>query len=158
MDDAHREHLRSQARTRRPGRGTFATPRWLEHSFVLPPTGAEVTAMPHQHVPDHDPSREAAAGDALTTDRAPCHTTGPGVRPPRDDVDFARLVRRAEVTRAAHRTASVAAGLSGLALIGYLLRPTFLVLVVLVAVALVAAGAFAVRMRLDTAPIPRVER
>lgn len=138
----------------------FATPDWLERSFVLPLTppsqvsrpvhGSEVIAVPHQHVPRHD--------DLSGQQVEAASSAQPFVRPPSTEIDFARVIKRAEVTRVATRTATVSGGFTGLALIAYLISSSALVLPVLAFTGLVTLVALAVRLRVSAAPIPHLER
>jgi hypothetical protein len=80
------------------------------------------------------------------------------VRPPSDDIDFGTVIRRADRSRSALRTAWVSTSVAGLVLIAFLLT-TVPALAVLAAVcAVVAVGATVVRMRLMRAPVPRMNR
>jgi hypothetical protein len=79
------------------------------------------------------------------------------VRPPTKEVDFTRVIRRAEAARVAHRTATVATSLTGLALVAYLITASPVVLAAVVLGVLVAVLAVAVRLRLSAAPIPHRE-
>jgi hypothetical protein len=142
--------MQTRARTRRHRDSEqFETPEWLERSFVLPLADPEVTDVPTQPVPHHDDDLSAGSGPPAVA---------PFVRPPSRDVDFARVIRRAEVARAAHRAATVSGGLTGLALIGYLVSASTMVLWLVALGVVVAATALAISLRLSAAPIPHVQR
>jgi hypothetical protein len=74
----------------------FATPAWLDRSFVLP-------------VQPSDPVTEAAAEtpapEAPALRHVPAREWPDIVRPPSAEVDFATMVRRADAYRLARRTA-----------------------------------------------------
>ena len=80
------------------------------------------------------------------------------VSDPRTVIDFARVVRRADLLRQVTRLHWVATGLAGLALVIYLLVSSAWVLDLVVVLAVVAVVAFAVRFRLNRAPVPRLQR
>ena len=142
---SRRRRMRDQARSRHAGAAPgYQTPEWLERSFVLPLTQPEASDVPTQPVRRHDDD----------PDRAP----GPNfMRPPSEEIDFARVVRRADLCRRVTRLHWIAIGLTGLALVIYLLVSATWVLVVVVVFAVVAVVAFAVRFRLNRAPVPRLQ-
>ena len=80
------------------------------------------------------------------------------VRPPSDDIDFSIVIRRADRSRAALRTAWLSTGVAGLVLIAFLLTAVPAVAVLAALSAVVAVSATVVRMRLMRAPVPRVHR
>jgi hypothetical protein len=156
-----RGRMRTQARALRPVASPepdgFATPEWLERSFVLPLSRPAVTDVPSQSVPDHDKLFEAH----LVGSPAPEAAAEPApafVRPPSREIDFARVIRRADLSRTATRAAMASTGIAGLALIAYLLTTSAVVLGMAIALAGVALVAVGVRVRLATAPIPHLER
>jgi hypothetical protein len=167
---ARRKRMQSQARSLRPTRSPeadgFQTPDWLDRSFVLPLTRPEVTDVPNQSVPDHDnyseprlqesPAREPQP--AVPTAQPTAEPTPAFVRPPSRDVDFARVIKRADRCRTATRTAAAATALACLALIGFLLTNSPVLLSVTVLGAAGALGALVVRLSLSSAAIPHVKR
>ncbi len=162
--------MRDQARSRHAGQAPasdrYQTPEWLERSFVLPLSKPEVSEVPSQPVRRHDDDPEHAA-EALV---APIEalpetpfgpTLAPGatfLRPAGEEIDFARVVRRSDLCRTVTRLHWVATGLSGLALVAYLLFSSIWLLDLVVVFAVVAIVGFAVRLRLSRAPIPRLQR
>jgi hypothetical protein len=82
----------------------------------------------------------------------------PFVRPPSHEIDFARVIRRSDLTRRVTRLHWVTTGLAGLALVAFLLFSATWVLALVVVFVVVAVAAFAVRFRLDRAPVPRLRR
>jgi hypothetical protein len=148
-----RTEARAGSRARRSSsRELFETPEWLDHSFVLPLTRPEVTAMPAQPLPDHDDLGDS--GDLVdgAHDDSPCF-----VRPPSKEVDFARVIKRAEGERLAGRAAAVSTGVTGLAVIGYLITGATPVLVVLLVAAVVSILALVLGRLLSAAPIPHLD-
>ena len=156
-----RRGMQSQARGLRPTASPqadgFQAPEWLDRSFVLPLTRPEVTDVPSQSVPDHDNYSEPRLPDspAPETDAEP---TPAFVRPPSRDVDFARVIKRADRCRGATRTAAAATAIACLALIGYLLTSSPIILSITVLAAVGALGALVVRLSLSSAAIPHVKR
>ncbi len=155
---ARRKRMRATARGLRvvpPRADEFQTPEWLERSFVLPLTVPEVTGLPNQSVPHHD-DHEAALAETPAVepevDPAPVF-----VRPATPEIDFAKVIRRADLGRTATRTAMGATAVTGLVLIGYLLTSSPVVLGMAISFGLVAAVAAAVRIRLSTAGIPHLD-
>lgn len=152
---ARRQRMRDEARASgfrrsRSGRPQrFETPEWLDRSFVLPLTGPEVSAMAAQHVPHHD-------GLETFVDQRDASTSS-FVRPPSQEVDFARVIKRAEGARLANRAATVATGVAGLAVIGYLVIGSVPVLAAALVTALVAVIALVLGRRLSAAPIPHLD-
>src|SRR4051794_40586442 len=167
---SRRRRMRDQARSRHAGPATgsdhYQTPEWLERSFVLPLTQPEASEVPSQPVrrhdddPDHSPEAGVTAREALPAATfGPALVPGPSfVRPPSEDIDFARVVRRADLCRQVTRLHWIATGLAGLALVIYLLVSSAWVLDLVVVCAVVAVVAFAVRLRLSRAPVPRLQR
>jgi len=165
---ARRWRMRQQARsrhTRQPHPAfseRYQTPEWLERSFVLPLTTPEGSDVPSQPVRRHDddPALEPAMSQGPDAAARPDPAAGLTrfVRPPSEDVDFARVIRRSDLSRTATRAHWTAIGLAGLSLLLYLLVGSRVALVAVVVLALVAVAAFVVRVRLDRAPVPRVQR
>lgn len=79
------------------------------------------------------------------------------VRPPSEHVDFARVVRRTELSRRIGRLAWALAGLTGLSLIALLLVSSPLVVAVLAVLVLGNLTCLVVRRRLDRAPVPLLQ-
>ncbi len=164
---ARRKRMQSQARSLRPTRSPeadgFQTPDWLDRSFVLPLTRPEVTDVPSQSVPDHDSYSEPRLQESPAPEPQPAVEPTPQptpafVRPPSRDVDFARVIKRADRCRAATRTAAAATAIACLALIGFLLTSSAVLLSVTVLGAAGALGALVVRLSLSSAAIPHVKR
>lgn len=156
---ARRGRMRAQARGRRPAAPPesdgFQTPQWLERSFVLPLSEPEVTDVPSQPVPHHDDYEErlpASAAPESGGEPAPVF-----VRPPSKEIDFARVIRRSDLSRTAIRAAIFSSGVAGLVLILFLLTGSPVVLGMAIAFGIVTLGAIAVRVRLATAPIPHLD-
>ena len=139
------------------------TPEWLERSFVLPLTQPEASDVPSQpvrrHDDDPDPEPQARTIPAPDVGTQPPSTPQMNfVRPPVEHIDFARVIRRSDLCRTVTRVHWVATGLAGLALLAFLLTSSQVALGVVVAFAAVAVVAFGVRIQLNRAPVPRVER
>jgi hypothetical protein len=161
-----RWRLRERARTHRSvpavASDRYQTPEWLERSFVLPLSTPEANDVPSQPVRRHDddpvpeprvmPRLEAAVGPVAPTSLPAI------VRPPMVHVDFARVIRRSELCRRVTRVHWVATGLAGIALVLYLLTGSSALLSAIIVCGAVAIIAFAVRVRLDRAPVPHVRR
>jgi hypothetical protein len=79
------------------------------------------------------------------------------VRPPTPDVDFARVIRRVDLSRSAARAAMGSTGITGLLLIAYLLTSSPVVLGMAISFGVVALMAVAIRVRLATAGIPHLD-
>ncbi|MET0999480.1 MAG: hypothetical protein ABWX73_12240 [Marmoricola sp.] len=157
---ARRKRMRAHARGLRsataPRSDEYQTPEWLDRSFVLPLTVPEVSDVPSQSVPHHD-DYEAEVVEAATA--TPEVETAPAfVRPPTPEIDFARVIRRADLSRTATRTAMGSTGITGLVLIVYLLTSSPVVLGMAISFALVALVAIGVRIRTATAAIPYLDR
>ena len=155
---ARRKRMRATARGQRvasPRADEYQTPQWLDRSFVLPLSPPEVNGVPSQSVPHHDDYDTGAVGATAEpeTDPAP-----PFVRPASPEIDFAKVIRRADLSRSATRTAMGATAVTGLVLIAYLLTSSPVVLGMTMSFGLVALVAIAVRIRLATAPIPHLDR
>ena len=114
---------------------------------LTPPEDAEVGPVEQPHgagAPQERPTSEMARR--------------PFVRPPGEQIDFARVVRRSDLSRRAVRVSWTCLLLSGACLVGYLLMPTPALLVAVVAAALVSVGAGALRTHLESAAVPRLPR
>lgn len=165
---SRRWRMRDQARSRRagqaPGSDRYQTPEWLERSFVLPLTQPEAADVPSQPVRRHDDDPQRAPEAQVTPFEAvPGDTLGPTlgasfVRPPSEEIDFARVIRRSDLCRKVTRLHWIATGLAGLALVLYLLLSATWVLGLVVVFAVVAVVAFGVRFRLNRAPVPHLQR
>jgi hypothetical protein len=151
-----RKRMRESARGLHPGGArkadSFQTPEWLDRSFVLPLREPEVTDVPSQPVPHHDDYEEKVA-----TSPEP-EPTSVFVRPPTQEIDFARVIRRADLGRTATRAAMTTTGVAGLVLIVFLLTGSPVVLGMAIAFAIVAVVALGVRIRVATARIPYLQR
>jgi len=158
---ARRKWMRAQARALHP-RTTpepevFATPEWLDRSFVLPLTRPEATGVPSQPTPHHDDYET----EAVASPPEPQPAAEPGltfVRPATRQIDFARVIRRSDLSRASARAVLGSTGLAGLVVIAYLLTSSPVVLGMAIAFVLVAIVAVVVRLRCANASIPYVER
>jgi hypothetical protein len=167
---SRRRRMRDQARSRHagpaPDSDRYQTPEWLERSFVLPLTKPEASDVPSQPVRRHDDDPDRTPQARETPLRAlpeeafgPTLAPGPSfLRPPSEEIDFARVVRRSDLCRRVTRMHWVATGLAGLALVLYLLLSSTWLLDLVVVFAVVAVVAFAVRFRLNRAPVPRLQR
>jgi len=156
---ARRKRMRATARGQRvasPKADEYQTPEWLDRSFVLPLTVPEVNELPSQSVPHHD-DYEAALAETPAAEPA-VEAAAVFVRPTTPEIDFARVIRRADLSRSATRTAMAATAITGLVLIGYLLTSSPVVLGMAISFTLVALVAVAVRVRLATAGIPHLDR
>jgi hypothetical protein len=162
-----RRRMRDQARSQRavqsPVSDRYQTPEWLERSFVLPLIEPDASEVPSQPVPHHDDDptmtrvvRALPQEAAGTATQPASHTQF--ARPPGDEIDFARVVRRSDLCRTAGRLAWTGAGLAGLALIADLLLSSMVVLGVVVAFALASVAALLLRIKLTHAPVPRLQR
>ncbi len=137
---SRRWRMREQARSQHtvqaaqaPVSDRYQTPEWLDRSFVLPLTQPEASDVPSQAVRRHDDDPEPAPDPRVTPDLEPvvpdqrCPSPaeqalrGPFVRPPSEDIDFARVIRRSDLSRKVTRLHWVATGLACLALVAYLL-------------------------------------
>lgn len=161
-----REQARSQHAAPSPATDRYQTPEWLDRSFVLPLTQPEASGVPSQPVPHHD-DVTGHTGEPLVIDHpepgtlsvlAPLAPAAPFVRPHSDHIDFARVIRRSDLSRKAARLAWAAAGVGGVALIAYLLSASVVALGATVALALVSATSLAWRAGINHAPVPRVQR
>ena len=137
----------------RPAR--FQTPLWLDHSFVLPVTAPEAVDVPSQSRPHHDDKAEPVE---IPVSERSAEAPPVFVRPPTSEVDFARVVKRSDLSRFSARTVIASGGMAGLALIAFLLISWPVVLGMALAFGLVALAASGVRIRLAMAPIPYVDR
>ena len=95
---------------------------------------------------------------AQSTPAGDLHREPAFVRPPSDDIDFSAVIRRADRSRAALRTAWLATGVAGLLLILFLLTSVPAIAALAAACAVVSVSATVVRLRLARAPVPRVGR
>ncbi|MET0838031.1 MAG: hypothetical protein ABWY19_04565 [Marmoricola sp.] len=163
---SRRSRMRSGARSRRTTASTvpdhFRTPTWLERSFVLPLTEPEPidgvadvpTPRPRQHrVPQQRPQQMSAQSSPGDLHRDPVF-----VRPPSDDIDFSAVIRRADRSRWALRTAWVSTGVAGVLLILFLLTSVPAIAALAALGAVVSVSATVVRLQLARAPVPRVQR
>lgn len=165
---SRRWRMREQARSQHspvpaPASDRYQTPEWLERSFVLPLTQPEASDVPSQPVRRHDddPVPEPQARVIPNPDAGTQPPSTPRmdfVRPPVEHIDFARVIRRSDLCRKVTRVHWVATGLAGLALLAFLLTSSAVALGVVVAFAAVAVVAFGVRIQLNRAPVPRVQR
>jgi hypothetical protein len=165
-----RRRMRAEARGLRfvPESEEFQTPQWLDRSFVLPLTVPEASDVPSQSVPHHDDFAEQPSGrpapetvSETVGEPVAAPAAGPGtpfVRPPTREIDFARVIRRADQRRTASRTAMAATAVAGLLLIAYLLSSAAVVLGMAISFALVAVVAVVVRVHLAAVPIPHLDR
>jgi hypothetical protein len=163
-----REQARSQHSVQTPVSDRYQTPEWLERSFVLPLTQPEASDVPSQPVRRHDDDPEPAAEAMVTPglDAAapepetvpPATSPAAFVRPPSQDIDFAGVIRRSDLSRTMTRLHWVATGLAGLALVAFLLTGVTVVLAVVALFAVAAVAAFGVRVWLSRAPVPRLQR
>jgi hypothetical protein len=159
-----REQARSQhAAVPAPASDRYQTPEWLDRSFVLPltePAASDVPSQPvRRHDDDPDRASEARVIPGAHAQRQPSGAARAGfVRPPTEHVDFARVIRRSDLTRTVTRVHWIATGLAGLALVAYLLSSSTAALGAVVALATVAVAAFGVRVALHRAPVPTVQR
>lgn len=152
---SRRKRMRAEARGRRPAPKSdgFQTPQWLDHSFVLPLTVPEATEVPSQSAPHHDDVEGQRATSSL-----PDSAAGPAfVRPPTTHIDFARVIRRSDLSRTATRAALASISVAGLLLVAYLLSTSAVVLGMAISFGLVALVAIGVRVRLASAPIPHLD-
>ena len=178
---------RSLARRPRPVEpDRYETPEWLDRSFVLPLTRPEDAgvppapreasdpapevprSLPSQAWPRHDDLAapdQTAPDQAAPEEAAPAAVTAPletapevFVRPDQPEIDFARVVRRSDLSRATARIAWLALLLSGVALVAYLVTGAGFALGALSVLAVASIGAGVVRARLDRAPVPTVRR
>ena len=153
---ARRKRMRADARGLRlvasPDSDRYQTPEWLDRSFVLPLTRPEVTGVPSQSAPDHDNFPEVR----LRESAVPAQEAF--VRPPSREIDFARVIKRADLGRKATRLAMASTGIACVALIVFLLTSSSVLVTVAIAAAVTALVCVGVRVRLSTAPIPHLER
>ncbi len=140
-----RELMQTQARVQtRAERARFRTPAWLEQSFVLPDdqTPTRVVAASH-----HLPKPRAKAPDPLP----------PFDRPSSPEVDFAALVRRADVGRRARIATIVGLVVALLAAIAFQLTGALAPAVCAIAFAVVTLVSAGVRIVLERAPVPYLQ-
>lgn len=100
---ARRDDVRADTFARRRAESQhFATPAWLDRSFVLPVQPSDpVTEAPVSEAT----APEAPAPEAPAPRHVPAREWPDIVRPPSAEVDFATMVRRADAYRLARRTA-----------------------------------------------------
>jgi hypothetical protein len=158
-----RDRARSQRAVQSPVSDRYQTPEWLERSFVLPLIEPNASDVPSQPVPHHDDDPTMAREVRAVPEKVAGTTTQPAppaefARPPSDEIDFARVVRRSDLCRTAGRLAWTGAGLAGLALIADLLLSSVVVLGLVIAFALASVAALALRIKLTHAPVPRLQR
>jgi hypothetical protein len=135
--------MQTQAREKaRPERRQYRTPGWLDHSFVLPDeqTPARVAAASHPLLP----KPRAKAPDPL-----PYFD-----RPPSPEVDFAAVVRRADLGRRARIATIVGLVLALVTVVLFQLTGSMASAAGAILFALVTLGAATVRMVLNRAPVP----
>jgi len=158
---ARRRQLRAHARDRRNATGAdadgFQTPEWLERSFVLPHSDRGATVVPSQSHPHHDDVATLAERPAPSAEVVPAAAPA-FVRPPSQEIDFPRMIRRSDHCRMASRATIASIGFAGLGLIVFLLAREPMALVVAICLAVLAVIAAGVRVRLVTAPVPVLER
>ena len=146
LDQAQlRELMQTQARAQVPPRERYRTPEWVDHSFVLPDdqTPTRVAAASHHPVP----RPRAKAPDPLPAFE----------RPSSPEIDFAAVVRRADLGRRA-RIATIAGLLLALvAVVVFQLTGGVAPAVLAILFALVTLAAAAVRIVLNRAPVPYLE-
>jgi hypothetical protein len=141
-----RELMQTQAREQsRPARRQYRTPGWLEHSFVLPDdlTPTRVAAASHPLLP----KPRAKAPDPL-----PVYD-----RPLTPEVDFAALVRRADVGRRARIATIVGLVLAFVAMVAFQVTGSEAAAACAILLALVTLGAAAVRVVVNRAPVPYLQ-
>ena len=163
---SRRRRMRADARSLRtvqaPVSDRYQTPEWLERSFVLPLTEPEANDVPSQSVPHHDDDPEPTETPNVTAHIEPDGVAAPAaasfVRPASEDIDFAKVVRRSDLCRSVTRLHWAATGLACAFVVFYLLNGSTLLLDAVIAFALVAVLAFAVRIWLNRAPVPRLQR
>ena len=156
---ARRKRMRAQALGLRPAPprpAEFQTPQWLDTSFVLPLTAPEAVDVPSQAVPHHDDDEAELVESPMPESRA----EGPlaFVRPPTREVDFARVMRRSDLSRTSARTVISSGGMAGLVLVVYLLTSWPVVLGMAIAFGLIAIAAAGVRIHLALARLPYLDR
>ena len=78
------------------------------------------------------------------------------VRPPSQEIDFARMIKRSDHCRMATRAAIASIGFAGLGLLAFLLTMDPRGVLVAIVCAVLAVIAVGVRIRLATAPVPHV--
>ena len=135
------------ATTGRSGRLPVQRTPWPSGLPLTPPAPADV-----------DPTEPPTGGAAAEHDGPSEMSRRPFVRPPVEDIDFARVVRRSDLSRRAAQLSWACLVLSGACLVGYLLVPSPVVLVLVALAALVSVGAGAVRSHLEGAAVPRLPR
>ncbi|MEO7352463.1 MAG: hypothetical protein ABIR34_04080 [Marmoricola sp.] len=156
---ARRRRMRAQARGLRPAAppesDVFQTPQWLERSFVLPLTEPERSDVPNQPVPHHDDYEDEPID--RPEPESEDESTPTFVRPPTREIDFARVINRADMSRTATRAALSSTAVTGVVLVVYLLVRSQIVLGMALSFAMIAVVAAGVRLRLATASIPHLD-
>ena len=135
--------MQTQAREQaRPERRQYRTPGWLDHSFVL-----------HD---DQTPARVAASSHALLPKpRAKAPDPLPYFdRPVSPEVDFAAVVRRADIGCRARIATIIGLVLALVAVVLFQLTGSIALAAATILFALVTLGASVVRMVLNRAPVP----
>ena len=122
------------------------------------PSGLPLTPLTPRTSVDVDATEPPSGEDAPGNGGASEMSRRPFVRPPADEIDFARVVRRSDLSRRAAQLSWACLVLSGACLVGYLLAPSPVVLVLVILAALTSVGAGAVRSHLDGAAVPRLPR
>ena len=162
-----RRQMRDKARAQRGGPSAapdhYRTPEWLERSFVLPLTRPETSNVPNQAVPHHDdaayaPRRPRVTQHATHSPRHRAEAETTFVRPPSEDVDFTRMIRRADLCRRMGRLSWGSANLAGVALIVFLLLASPVVLAAAIVFAVTALISLVALFGLGRAPIARLQR
>jgi hypothetical protein len=142
-----RDRMQTRAREQTGGeRGPYLTPQWLDHSFVLPAeVEAEGIALP-------SPRGESPVATTTLQAEVPVFE-----RPATPDIDFAAVVRRADVARRARIVTAGALVLALVAAVVFELTSQPLAAVVAVLAVVVTVGAVATRVVLNRAPVPYLE-
>ncbi len=156
-----RSRMRAQARSRHGAGSTdpdrFQTPEWLDRSFVLPLTKPERPRGNGVPLQSTRLRQEPAADQADTATASPPHLPIASFRrPAAPEVDFGRVIRRSDLSRALTRASIASAGVTGLALIAYLLVGSPLALGASIACALITLAAIGVRTHVTAAPVPQL--
>jgi hypothetical protein len=147
LDQAQlRELMQTQAREQsRPARRQYQTPEWVDHSFVLPDeqTPARVAAASHHPVP----RPRAKAPDPLPVFD----------RPVTPEVDFAAVVRRADLGRRARVTTIVGLLLAFVGVIAFQVSGAAVAAACAILFAVVTLAAVTVRLVLGRAAVPYLQ-
>lgn len=137
-----RQLMQTEARSQTRPKRQFQTPEWVDHSFVLPDqqTPTSMVAGSHHVVP---------SPRVVTPDPLP-----PFERPATADVDFAAVVRRADVGRRARLLTTAALLVAVLAIVVFQVTAAPVAAVCAILAAIVAIGGSATRVVLNRAPVP----